>query len=149
VRGLAAGSEIDAWCTKCRLDLGHRIVALVDGRPKRVVCMTCNSEHNYRSPKSSTATPTRGARPSKARSGGVRATARQNTESVRINEWRARVSGQDAQAFTRYSTDLTFVADQLISHRKFGNGYVVEVLGEGKVAVMFQDGRKTLIHARP
>ena len=48
VKPLTAGSEIDAWCTKCRMDLLHRIVAMVRGRPKRVICMTCNSEHNYR-----------------------------------------------------------------------------------------------------
>jgi len=33
-------------------DLGHRIVAMVDRRPKRVICLTCNSEHNYRPPRS-------------------------------------------------------------------------------------------------
>src|SRR5258706_13789676 len=51
VKPLTAGSEIDAWCTRCRMDLGHRIVAMVGGAPKRVICQTCNSEHNYREPR--------------------------------------------------------------------------------------------------
>ncbi len=45
---LSAGSEIDAWCTRCRMDLGHRIVAMVGTAPKRVICLTCGSVHNYR-----------------------------------------------------------------------------------------------------
>ena len=53
MKKLTAGSEIDAWCTKCRMDLGHRIVAMVKDQPKRVVCQTCGSQHNYRAPKHS------------------------------------------------------------------------------------------------
>ena len=51
LKPLTAGSEIDAWCTSCRMDLGHRIVAMVEGRPKRVECLTCGGQHNYRAPK--------------------------------------------------------------------------------------------------
>ena len=29
MKALTAGSEIDSYCTRCRMDLGHRIVALV------------------------------------------------------------------------------------------------------------------------
>ena len=52
MKPLTAASEIDSWCTKCRMDLGHRIVAMVGGAPKRDVCLTCGSEHNYRAPRS-------------------------------------------------------------------------------------------------
>ncbi|MDQ2643863.1 MAG: hypothetical protein M3020_08625, partial [Myxococcota bacterium] len=52
MKALSAGKEIDSWCTKCRLELGHRIVAMVGGAPKRVICLTCGSEHNYRAVKS-------------------------------------------------------------------------------------------------
>ena len=54
MKSLTAGSEIDAWCTKCRMDLMHRIVAMVQSAPKRVICLTCNSEHNYRAPRTET-----------------------------------------------------------------------------------------------
>jgi hypothetical protein len=52
MKPLGAGSEIDAWCTWCRMDLGHRVVAMVGGAPKRVVCLTCDREHDYRAPRS-------------------------------------------------------------------------------------------------
>ena len=46
------GGEIDAYCTKCKLDLGHRIIAMVGDAVKKVECKTCNSHHLYRRPKS-------------------------------------------------------------------------------------------------
>ena len=44
------GGEIDAYCTKCRLDLTHRIIAMVEGAVKKVECKTCGSHHLYRRP---------------------------------------------------------------------------------------------------
>ncbi|HLM74940.1 MAG TPA: hypothetical protein VK459_19660, partial [Polyangiaceae bacterium] len=46
------GGEIDAYCTKCRLDLLHRIIAMVGDSVKKVECKTCGSHHLYRRPKS-------------------------------------------------------------------------------------------------
>jgi hypothetical protein len=147
VKSLSAGGEIDAWCTKCRLDLGHRIVAVVHGRPKRVICMTCGSEHNYREPRGQTTqarshSTKRGGKPTR------KTTDRQSRqEAERLQSWRERTGAQAREAFTAYSTDQRYDRDQLVYHRKFGAGYVVEVLEDKKVAVMFQDGVKTLIHA--
>ena len=45
---LKAGGEVDSWCTKCRLFLNHRIIAMVGPRPVRVECSTCGSHHNFR-----------------------------------------------------------------------------------------------------
>lgn len=49
---LRAGQEVDAYCTKCKMDLTHRIVAVVGGRPVKVECRTCYTVHVYRAPKS-------------------------------------------------------------------------------------------------
>ena len=45
---LRAGGEVDSYCTKCRLVLNHRIIAMVGPLPKKVECSTCNSHHTYR-----------------------------------------------------------------------------------------------------
>src|SRR5207248_1638052 len=50
---LRAGIEIDAYCTRCRMDLTHRIIAVVNNKPVKVECRTCYGTHNYRAPKSS------------------------------------------------------------------------------------------------
>lgn len=148
-KGLFAGGEIDAWCTRCRMDLGHRIVALVEGRPKRVVCMTCNSEHNYREPKSTVkATP---ARPSSASrssaSGAAKSSAAKPKAAGGRTQWESRTSGQALTAFTRYSMDVTYAVDQLVTHKKFGEGYVASTNGD-KVTIAFRDGERTLVQKK-
>ena len=35
-RRLTVASEVDAYCTKCKLDLGHRIIAMVGDVIKKV-----------------------------------------------------------------------------------------------------------------
>jgi len=155
VKPLSAGSEIDAYCTKCRMDLGHRIVAMVGGAPKRVLCLTCNTEHNYRAPKAvkERAAGVRvrgGARSESARpgpgGGGVRAAAKARTEHQRYEGWASKTLGQAVDAFTRYSMERTFKLGELVMHPKFGEGYVEQVLEDGKVNVMFREGAKVLAH---
>jgi hypothetical protein len=51
-RGPAVASEVDAYCTKCRLDLSHRVIAMVGDVIKKVECLTCHSHHLYRAPRS-------------------------------------------------------------------------------------------------
>ncbi len=136
---LSAGSEIDAWCTKCRLDLGHRIVAMVASQPKRVVCLTCNSQHNYRPPKGiSSVTPKRA--PAKKSATGERA---ERVTPKRL-DWEEKVLGHDLSGFTEFSISRTFTLGELVNHRKFGPGFVAEILGPEKVSIMFQDGARVL-----
>jgi hypothetical protein len=154
VKALTAGSEIDAWCTKCRLDLGHRIVAMVKGAPKRVICLTCNSEHNYRAAKSdvSPRVPirTRGdAAPRSQAPAGVRAANKARAEQERYDGWASRTLGKAVDAFARYSMERTFRLGELVQHPKFGEGYVEQVLEGGKINVMFRDGPKVLAHRPP
>jgi hypothetical protein len=152
LKPLTAGGEIDAWCTKCRMDLGHRIVALVHGAPKRVVCQTCGSQHNYRAPrviKASAGVFVRGrtepAQP-KATSAGARVAQKAKSENERYEKWAQRTLGRAVDAFTRYGMDQSFAEGQLVIHTKFGEGYVDKVLDAGKVSIMFRDGPKTLAH---
>lgn len=153
MKPLSAGSEIDAWCTKCRMDLGHRIVAMVGGAPKRVLCLTCNTEHNYRAPKTAKQRDpavrlrgTRGESEKPAATGGVRAAAKARTEHQRYEIWASKTLGQAVDAFTRYSMERTFRVGELVMHPKFGEGYVEQVVEGGKVNVMFREGAKVLAH---
>ncbi|MBN2195590.1 MAG: hypothetical protein JW751_22410 [Polyangiaceae bacterium] len=146
---LGAGSEIDAWCTKCRMDLGHRIVAMLDGRPKRVECQTCGSQHNYRPAKTGKGTPASRTRPPAASGGtGGGSAHRAKVEASRRADWEAHVLGQAATAFSRFSIERTYAVGELVLHRKFGEGYVVELLEGKKVSIMFGDGLRTLVHGQ-
>jgi len=149
VKALTAGSEIDSYCTRCRMDLGHRIVAMVGGAPKRVICLTCNSEHNYREPrtlKSASSVVIRSKKTEAKPSAGQRVTLKAKAEQDRHQGWATRALGKPVDAFTKYGMDRHFREGELVLHSKFGEGYVESVLDGGKVSVMFRDGAKTLAH---
>lgn len=158
------GGEIDAYCTKCKLDLGHRIIAMVGDEIKKVECRTCGSHHLYRRPKSQReerarileAKPTLG---SASTSGGTAKTAapRTNSERVRAAEkaereqltaWEKAIAGQPASAFKPFRITLTLAEGELVRHSKFGDGVVAKVIDKGKVEILFQDGPRTMAHGQ-
>ena len=50
---LGVGGTVDAYCTRCKLDLGHTIEAFdAQGQIARVHCNTCGSQHIYHRPRS-------------------------------------------------------------------------------------------------
>ncbi len=133
---LSAGQEVDAWCTRCRMDLGHRIVAMVGNAPKRVVCMTCGSEHNYRAPKGE-----EGPKPVRRKAGSA---PRQTSKTAARTEWENQVrSGKPIRA---YSISTTFKEGELVDHKKFGLGHVVQVTSATKIVIAFETGERTLLH---
>ena len=156
MKPLVAGSEIDSWCTRCRLMLGHRIVAMIGKKPVRVECQTCGSVHNYKaaapgdksiSPvvrnRDGTITPVR-----VLNAPAARAAAKSTRTGARTSEWEQRIAGQPVTAFMRYSMARTYNAGELVHHPKFGDGYVAIVLDGGKVSIVFRDGAKTLAHGQ-
>ncbi len=136
---IGAGSEVDAWCTRCKMDLGHRVVAMVGPAPKRVMCLTCDSEHNYRTPKSEDKKVTKKRAPATKKVGAKKAAAASSRE-----EWEKKIqSGTDVR---RYTITEKFTLEEVMTHKKFGDGYVVELLSDGKIIVRFSDGERTLVH---
>jgi hypothetical protein len=132
------------------MDLMHRIVAMVQGAPKRVICLTCNSEHNYRAPHAqargaSVLVRGRAASPAKVPA-AQRVTLKVRAEQERMQAWSQKTLGKTVDAFTRYAMDKTFREGELILHSKFGEGYVEQVLEDGKISIQFRDGAKTLAH---
>lgn len=45
------GEQLEAYCSKCELDLTHRIISMIGGAVKTVQCATCGAQHLYRRPK--------------------------------------------------------------------------------------------------
>lgn len=147
------GGEIDAFCTKCKLDLTHRIIAMVGDAVKRVECKTCGSHHNYRRPKSE-----RDARMAKLEkrdeerkaataSGGskaARAERAQRAEREQTNAWEHAIAGKPSSAFVAYRISLTFGQGDLVKHPKFGDGVVARVIDGSKVEILFKDGPRTM-----
>jgi len=130
----ATGGHIEAWCTKCKLELGHTIVAMVDNIPKKVKCNTCNGQHNYRtkpSEKSGTKAKPR--------------TRKTKSKEATYEEYISRLTGGDLSHAKKYSIKGNFEKDEVIDHLTFGIGVVLSKIQNNKIEILFKDGPKLLI----
>ena len=121
------GKEIEAYCTKCKVDRLHVIETLKsDGNINRVVCRTCEGNHQFRLPKSAKARKASSTRTRRAR-GAIVVTEEEKGEAK------------------AYSMTGVFEVGDIIDHKKFGLGKVVTVKPGGKIEVGFEDGGKLLV----
>jgi hypothetical protein len=124
---------------------------MVAGSPKRVLCLTCNKQHNFRRPKGDGSGPAVSSSSASAKAGkaGKKAPSATTKSPSPAREWQTNVADRDSADFVPYSIHKTFEPGQLVSHPKFGSGYVKEALASQKLCVLFKDGPRTLVHGRP
>lgn len=128
-----AGGYIESWCTKCKLELGHTIVAMVDNMPKKVKCNTCEGQHNYRAKSSETS----------------RTKLKSVTRKIRVKgaiyeEYLSRLTGGNLTRARKYSFKENYQKDEILDHPKFGVGVVLAVIQANKMEILFKDGTKLL-----
>lgn len=146
---LRAGGEVDSWCTKCKLVLNHRIIAMVGSEPARVECSTCGSHHNFRA-RAPGEKVERAARAPSSRSSGSGASSARGPSKVQVaamdreRTWERAVSGKGVHDFRPYRVSETFAEGDLIKHSKFGDGVVMRVVDPRKVEILFKDDARTL-----
>jgi hypothetical protein len=124
--------EIVGYCSKCKLELNQRIIRVEAGAPKRVLCLTCNTERAYRK-----------SAPAKAGEGKVRKTRAASAKVDQEAEWRAKLD-KGNKTPKAYAMDKSFLLDDRIEHQLFGVGLVVSLMRPDKINVFFQDGLKTM-----
>lgn len=144
------GGEVDAWCTSCRADRLHRIIAVVNGQPKKVECLSCKGHHLFRptqAQKDAAAAHKRASRGDAApvaKSTRAAAAAPRKREEDFVATWEKAIAGQPFEAFKPYRIDRTFTKGELVRHSKFGDGVVAQILDANKCEILFRDGMKTL-----
>lgn len=132
------GSNIDAWCTKCKLVLAHTIEAVADGLIKRVECNTCRGKHQFKSCEPGTVKPSLFLKP----------TAKEKPNKSKASDYSRLLSGKDLSKAAGYTISQHFVRGDVIHHTKFGVGVVVDEKDLSKIEVLFECGPKILIRAR-
>lgn len=137
IKSYSVGDDVDAWCTKCRLELSHTIVAMVENLPKKVECNTCHGKHNYRMSPAE-----------KKQSVSKRIPRKQKPQEAKYSEYLARLSEGNISHATAYSIKGDFKQDEFISHPKFGMGVVSSVIQPTKIEIFFKDGPKLLAQNR-
>ena len=135
IKSYSVGEDIEAWCTKCKLELDHTITAMVDNLPKKVECNTCKGKHNYR------------AKPSERTRTKTRTTVRKARKSIteKYNEVLSGLAEGALSNAIKYSIKGNFEKDDIIDHSKFGIGLVLSIIKINKAEVLFKDGLKLLI----
>lgn len=143
----SAGDEIDSYCTTCKAVVAHRVFALVDGKVDKVICNTCKKKHKYRPnpPKSRT-------KSTKSKAQKSTTTKKKTTRTRRSKDpaviWEESLSGKDLSRSKPYVTSDEFRQDDIIDHKKFGPGLIVQIMAEGKMEVIFKEGTKLMVYGR-
>lgn len=141
---IRVGGEVDAFCTKCELNLAHTILAMVGTAIKRVQCNTCNGQHMFRG-QQPLQKATSFAAPRKAAS-APRAARTPKSEVVVIG-FDEQLKGKDLTRARKYSLRDTYKVDDVVDHPTFGFGIVTAVRVD-KVDVTFKADVKTLAHGK-
>ena len=132
---IAVGSDVEAYCTKCKMVLAHTVVAMQGSKPRRVKCNTCAGDHNYRATKP----VARAAVVKKAAKGGKTPTKRTR------QSWDEVMQEASAKPHKTYSMSGSFGEGDWIEHTKFGLGCVQLFTPPNKITVRFADSTRMLI----
>lgn len=128
------GGDALSYCTKCRMDLAHVIVSMVDGKPSKVECKTCRSTHRFKATGGPIGGPPR-----------TRNTAPKTV--IRAAElWEQKLAKKTEADAAPYQTTRRFNTGDVVKHPNFGMGIVEEIRSPTKIAVLFRDGEKILVH---
>jgi hypothetical protein len=151
MKPLRAGGEVDSYCTKCKLVLNHRIIAMVASTPVRVECSTCGSHHNFRARAPGDKAPAAGGGGTRTvvSSSGPRSTRSSVTKAQqalieRERSWEKAIAGKGVHEFRQYRVSETFAEGDLVRHTKFGDGVVTRILDARKIEILFKDEPRTL-----
>jgi hypothetical protein len=147
------GGEVESYCTSCRADRVHRIIALMNGQPKKVECLSCKGHHLYRATQAQKEAmaahkrASRGERTSTSSLSRSRPSMPARPKEDLSQTWEKAIAGRALTDFKPYRIDQTFVKGELVRHSKFGEGVVITVVDATKCEILFKDGLRTLAQA--
>lgn len=131
--------EFVTMCTRCKLELNHRITLLNGDVPKRVLCLTCQTEHAWKR-----LGGTKKSEPVTRRLSGMEmASVRKSHEE---DAWKAKLSDK-SRTPVPYAVDMMVELDDHIYHPTFGLGVVIGFSDPDKVQIYF-DGEVKLLKGR-
>lgn len=147
------GGDCDAWCTKCKMDLAHTIVAMVAAKPVQVKCNTCGGFHKYRAPASAAKGASATKAKSKAKSSAAKAKATRAEKLVIAaaddanKRWVEAMEAAGAAAQKPYNIKQVYELGDVVAHPTFGPGVVLEQVAYNRIKTIFSKAERTLIMA--
>ena len=138
----AVGADIEALCNKCG-DVWHVVVAKVGANIVKVQCKECHGYHRYRPPpgsvqkKAPAVRRSRSSSPKRAEGSGPTRTASEPS-----------IQPDPNKPSRPYKMSEIYETGEQITHLRFGLGVVENASEPGKIAVVFESGRKFLATAK-
>jgi hypothetical protein len=128
------GAEVEAHCPKCKADTTHVIISKYEDEIRRVQCNPCGDVHSYRKPR--------------GESDEEQPEAPTSKKKVKAKPTWEQVMAKAKKPPRPYALAEYFKEMEIVSHPKFGVGYVTENIGDDKIEVTFQDDKRVLVHNR-
>ncbi|MFA5073906.1 MAG: hypothetical protein WC539_08455 [Nitrospirota bacterium] len=126
IEKLMAGEQVVSYCTKCKLNLDHTIVAMDGEIIAKAKCRTCGSTHKFRDPAETRKTRTR-------KEGA------QKTVEVLWESCIAEAKGQERT----YDMAGKYRVGDIVLHNTFGKGVVRKIYFH-KCDVLFRDKERLM-----
>ena len=130
------GSDVEAFCPKCKADTTHVVISKYEDEIRRVQCNPCGDVHSFRKPRGEAEDDV--PEP-------VAARKRALMKKYTWEEFFAKHGEKDAKP---YEFRECYRENQIVFHPKFGKGFVSEAVSESKVEITFADARRILVHNR-
>jgi len=142
------GDEADSICPRCKEETIHRVVAMVEGKIHKVICSRCNSQHRYR-PSLAAMTkkvPLPSERQARVLQKIASGQTSQSQESLGVWEELKERAGQVEPL--PYDQSASYSVNQAVAHPTFGLGFVLKVIDDSKIEVIFEHHIKILVMNR-
>jgi hypothetical protein len=130
------GSDVEAYCPKCKGDTTHVVISKYEDEIRRVQCNPCGDVHSFRKPRGDVEDDV--PEP-------IAAKKRAMLKKHSWEEFFAKHSDKNAKP---YEFRERYTDNAIVTHPKFGKGFVTEVVSDSKVEITFKDSRRVLVHNR-
>ncbi len=130
------GSDVEAYCPKCKGDTTHVVISKYEDEIRRVQCNPCGDVHSFRKPRGDVEDDV--PEP-------IAAKKRAMMKKQTWEEFFAKHSEKNAKP---YEFREQYHENVIVTHPKFGVGFVSEILSDSKAEITFKDARRVLVHNR-
>jgi hypothetical protein len=130
------GSDVEAYCPKCKGDTTHVVISKYEDEIRRVQCNPCGDVHSFRKPRGDVEEDV--PEP-------IAAKKRAMMKKPTFEEFFAKHGEKSAKP---YEFREQYHENIIVTHPKFGKGFISEILSDSKVEVTFKDARRVLVHNR-
>lgn len=130
------GSDVEAYCPKCKADTTHVVISKYEDEIRRVQCNPCGDVHSFRKPRG------------EVEDDVPEPIAAKKRAMLKKPNWDEFFAKHGEKQGKPYEFRERYSENAIVTHPKFGRGFVSEVMSDSKVEITFKDARRVLVHNR-